>query len=337
MGRRKLSDQQRRAVERIQQQRKERADRRLLTQALPEGTALGEEQQGLVVANYGVMMDVEAADGQIYRCNQRQNIDEITCGDQVIWRPGQGLAGGIVVALLPRDSLLCRPDFQQRMKLIAANINQIFIVTTPQPSISTGLIDRYLVAAEHFGFAPVIVINKADLINDTNREEIDQSLSIYRQLGYPVLFTSARSEHGLDSLIEQLRGHTSIFVGHSGVGKSSLVQVLLPQETIRVGELSESSGKGMHTTTVATLYHLPSGGDIIDSPGIREFGLWEINREQVAQGFIEFRPVLGQCRFRNCQHKAEPGCALHAAVEAGIIQPQRLESFFRILDSLTEK
>lgn len=336
MGRRKLSDQQRRAVQRIQQKRMDRAERRQKASAEPNASSLGDEQTGMVVANYGVTVDIETKDGTVYRCNQRMNIDEITCGDQVIWQAGSEQSG-VIVALLERRSLLCRPDFQNRMKLIAANIDQIFIVSAPQPQFSTGLVDRYLVAAEHFGFAPIIVINKADLIGDQDKVLIEDACALYQRLGYPVIYTSAHREDGLEELIAQLRNHTSIFVGHSGVGKSSLVQALLPDISIRIGALSESSGKGTHTTTVSRLYHLPSGGDIIDSPGIREFGLWQITPDQVTQGFIEFKPLLGQCRFRNCSHHHEPGCALRGAVEQGIISPQRLESYFRILESLTEK
>lgn len=335
MGKRRLNDRQQRAVARIQQRRLERAEHRRASHSASDSSELGNERQGLVVANYGVTVDVETSDGNVYRCNQRQNIAEITCGDHVIWQPGAENTG-VVVALQPRHSLLCRPDFQNRIKLIAANIDQIFIVTAPQPQISTGLIDRYLVAAEHFGFAPVIVINKSDLISADEQDAIEATVTLYRQLGYGVLYTSAHQEHGLDALIQQLRDHTSIFVGHSGVGKSSLAQALLPSEAIRVGALSEATGKGTHTTTVSRLYHLASGGDIIDSPGIREFGLWEITPEQVTQGFVEFRPLLGQCRFRNCSHRHEPGCALRDAEQQGIISPQRLESYFRILESLTD-
>lgn len=335
MGKRRLSDRQQRAVARIQQRRVERAEQRRASPTDADEHELGTEQEGLVVANYGITVDVETDDGSIFRCNQRQNIAEITCGDQVIWQPA-GEQSGVVVALQPRRSLLCRPDFQNRIKLIAANIDQIFIVTAPQPQISTGLIDRYLVAAEHFGFAPVIVINKSDLIGEHERDGIEATATLYRHLGYQVLYTCAHQEHGLDTLISQLRSHTSIFVGHSGVGKSSLAQALLPSEAIRVGALSEATGKGTHTTTVSRLYHLPKGGNIIDSPGIREFGLWEMTPEQVTQGFVEFRPLLGQCRFRNCSHRHEPGCALRDAEQQGIISPQRLESYFRILDSVSE-
>lgn len=330
---RRLTKQQQRKVEQIQQQRLQRARRGGAAADIETGE-LGEEREGLVVARYGATLDVEDDQGTCHRCQLRQNIEEMVCGDRVIWQAAPD-GSGVVVALAPRRNVLCRPDFKGRIKLVASNIDQIMVVCAVVPELSTGLIDRYLVAAEATGILPLIVINKTDLLAPSAREELDGRLAPYRRLGYPVIHTSARALHGLDELVAALRGHTSILVGHSGVGKSSLVQALLPDAQIRVGELSEASGKGMHTTTTAVLYHLPQGGDLIDSPGIREFGLWEITPEQAAAGFIEFRPFLGQCRFRDCSHHHEPGCAIRAAAENGAISRERLESYYRIAASLT--
>lgn len=332
---RRLTHQQKRKIGQTQQQRLHRARRGGDQPADIETGDLGEEQEGLVVAHYGATLDVEDKQGTVYRCQLRQNIEEMVCGDRVVWQAAPD-GSGVVVALAPRRNLLCRPDFKGRMKLIASNIDQIMVICAVIPELSTGLIDRYLVAAETTGIRPVIVVNKTDLLTPSERNEMDKRLALYRGLGYPLIHTSARSQHGLDELIMSLEGHTSIFVGHSGVGKSSLVQALLPDEKIRVGELSEATGKGTHTTTTAVLYHLPYGGDLIDSPGIREFGLWNITADQVASGFIEFRPFLGQCRFRDCSHHHEPGCAIGTAAREGRIRPERLESYFRIVDSLTE-
>jgi len=333
VGKRKLTQRQRRQTQRGQQQRLQRAKQ---TPATEESGPLGPEQQGRVVARYGATVDVEDNQAKVSRCQIRQNIGELVCGDKVVWQAAED-GSGVVVAQMPRTSLLSRPDFQGREKLIAANIDQIMITCATQPALSTGLIDRYLVAAEAIGITPIIVINKIDLLDLPARQALDQQLAIYPQLGYRMIYTSAKVQHGLDALIDQLKDHTSIFVGHSGVGKSSLVQALFPEQQIRIGDLSEATGKGMHTTTVAVLYHLSHGGDLIDSPGIREFGLWDVTPEQVAQGFIELRPVLGKCRFRNCQHQNEPGCAVIAAAAEGRINTQRFDSFRRIIDSLTEK
>ncbi len=332
MGKRKLTHNQRRHTQRIQEKRLERAAK----QENIENVSLGTEQQGLVVTRFGKTVDVEGADGEMVRCKLRQNIGELVCGDRVIWQ-AENETSGVICAVMPRHSLLARPDFQGRKKLIAANIDQIMITCATYPEISPGLIDRYLVAAEATGITPVIVVNKTDLITEQSRPIIEKQLAIYHQLGYQIIYTSAVILNGMDELIKQLKDRTSIFVGHSGVGKSSLIKILFPEQIIRIGALSEGSGKGRHTTTASTLYHLPQGGDLIDSPGIREFGLWEITEEQVAEGFLELKPYIGNCRFRNCRHQAEPGCAIQVAADSGAITPRRINSFYRMVASLTEK
>ncbi|MCF6218002.1 MAG: small ribosomal subunit biogenesis GTPase RsgA [Gammaproteobacteria bacterium] len=332
MSKRKLTHNQRRHTQRIQEKRLERAAK----QESREETTLGTEQKGLVVTRFGKTVDVEGADGEIVRCKLRQNIGELVCGDRVIWQ-AENETSGVICAVMPRHSLLARPDFQGRKKLIAANIDQIMITCATYPEISPGLIDRYLVAAEATGITPVIVVNKTDLITEQSRPIIEKQLAIYHQLGYQVIYTSAVILNGMDELIKQLKDHISIFVGHSGVGKSSLIKILFPEQVIRIAALSERSGKGRHTTTASTLYHLPQGGDLIDSPGIREFGLWEITEQQVAEGFLELEPYIGNCRFRNCRHQAEPGCAIQVAADSGAITPRRINSFYRMVASLTEK
>jgi ribosome biogenesis GTPase len=163
---------------------------------------------------------------------------------------------------------------------------------------------------------------------------MDKLLGIYPPIGYQVLEASSETLDGLKPLKALLKDKTSVFVGQSGVGKSSLINVLLPGVDIKVSELSRGKAKGVHTTTTAKLFHFPDGGNLIDSPGIREFGLWHMSREQVAEGFIEFRPFLGNCKFRNCQHQSEPGCAIQKALEQGDISPQRMDSFISIAHSL---
>ena len=295
-----------------------------------------QHQTGLVVANFGATLVVEDAERELHRCAGRRKLGPVVCGDRVHWQPGEH-QDCMISELEPRHSELVRPDKNGRKKIIAANIDQILIMTAPGLEFSTGLIDRYLITAEAIGIHPLIVFNKIDLLGESQLLEFKQQLAPYEQLDYPVIFTSTMTAHGLDDLLPLLRQKTSIFVGKSGVGKSSLINLLLPDAAARVGEISAATGKGIHTTTTAWLYHLPDNqGEVIDSPGIREFGLWQITPSQVASGFREFRDYAEQCRFRDCLHRSEPGCAVNKAVQDGEISPHRYQSYLRILTSLEE-
>lgn len=185
-----------------------------------------------------------------------------------------------------------------------------------------------------FLYAAVIVVNKIDLLDATAFEAIRKRLSPYAEIGYELIYASTHQQHGMYTLTAHLRDKTSIFAGQSGVGKSSLIQTLLPNEDLRVGELSKSSGLGKHTTTVSVLYPLPSGGYLIDSPGVRAFGLGHVSQPRIALGFIEFHGFLGQCKYHNCTHLEEPHCAIKSAVERGAIDPGRYQRYKRIVQSL---
>ena len=337
MSKRKLTRQQAWRVEKIQEERSRRAARRdaAASEALAGGE-LGPEQEGLVIAHYGTQVAVESADGAIaQRCHLRANLEGLVTGDRVIWC--QGDPTGVIVAQLDRTSELCRPDPTGKLKPVAANIDQIVVVIAPYPEPHANLIDRYLVAAHSVEIAPVLLLNKTDLLdNDAGlRDTLEDMLAVYPPLGYEVLRTStAKGE--LTALGNALADRTSIFVGQSGVGKSSLVNALLPDASLPVGALSQGSMKGTHTTTTAQLLHLECGGTLIDSPGIREFGLWHLSREEVDRGFREFSARLGECRFRDCKHEQEPGCAILRALEEGNISTQRLNSYRHIVASLDQ-
>lgn len=334
MSKRKLSRQQNWRISKIQDERSARAQRRGARgeEVLGAGE-LGAEQTGLVIAHFGTQVDVEAEDGSTQRCHLRANLDGLVTGDRVVWCAGD--TTGVVVARAPRHSELRRPDPYGKLKPIAANIDQILVVIAPFPEPHPNLIDRYLVASEAVGIEPVLLLNKSDLLDrdPVLRARMQALLALYPTLGYRLLEVSSQSG-SLTLLNGALRDRVSIFVGQSGVGKSSLVNALLPAAGLRVGALSELRQKGVHTTTTAQLFHLPAGGSLIDSPGIREFGLWHMSREQVEQGFREFRPLLGHCRFRDCSHEHEPGCAILAAVEGGAISPTRLGSYRHIVSTL---
>jgi ribosome biogenesis GTPase len=340
MSKRKLTRQQRWRIEKIQAERTKRASRHDVDDDAALGAGeYGPEREGRVIAHFGRSLDVAASeDGTHTRCHLRANLESLVTGDRVIWRLGEE-GSGVVVARRERENVLERPDARGLLKPVAANIDQILIAFAVEPAPHANLIDRYLVAAEATGITPVLVLNKIDLLPDDGGE-LKALLDRYEALGYPVVEATTQRQDGLDALHARLTERTSVFVGQSGVGKSSLIDRLLPDEALRIGALSEDSRKGTHTTTTARLYRLPSsvaddGGELIDSPGIREFGLGHLSEDEVTQGFIEFRDHLGHCRFRDCRHRQEPGCALLAAVERGDIDAARFDSYRRILASLS--
>jgi len=352
MTKRKLNRRQKWRIEKIQAEKAERATRKneKFDQTAHAGE-LGNEQKGLVIAHYGQTIDVESLDESakneqneklIYRCHVRANVETLVTGDLVVWRAGQDNKG-VIETRLERSSLLQRPDNYGLLKPVAANIDRIIIVVATEPTPYADLIDRYLVAAETLNIKPALLFNKSDLINEDNRAKIDDLFTCYTDLGYEVLKTSANElQHCESTLLDWLRNYTSVFVGQSGVGKSSLIRSILGDQTIRVGPLSELSRMGTHTTTTAKLFHIPSdkessGGKIVDSPGIREFGLWHITEQELLEGFIEFRPHVGYCRFRDCKHNSEPKCAIQDALNKGEISQQRMASFRRLRETLGEK
>lgn len=334
MAKRKLTRQQAWRIDKIQQERLARARRRGVAVETLSDEQLGPERPGLVIANFGATVELACDDGSTYRCRLRQNLETLVPGDQVIWQQLGQQPEGVVIAIQPRETLLARPDPRGELRPLAANIDQILVVAAPRPAYSTDLIDQYLVAAESSGIRPIIVMNKVELLQDEAEQAmVEHDLERYRQIGYQTLRASTRTAQGLEYLIAALRDKASVFVGQSGVGKSSLVQRLLPEQEIRIGALMESSGLGRHTTSASRYYRLPGGGAIIDSPGVREFALWHMEPQALARGFIEFRPFLGHCRFRDCRHRDEPGCALREAMERGEISPERLASYHRMVNA----
>jgi len=343
MAKRRLNKQQQFRIKKIQEERAARAARKeKAVQQQAEAGELGQEQEGLIIAHYGQQLDVEGLEGEyqglVVRCFVRANIDSLVTGDRVIWRPGRN-ESGVIVARCDRDNLLQRPDNFGALKPVAANIDHIILVLATEPEPHDNLIDRYLVASEITDIPAVILLNKTDLITDQSRDHLDALLARYEALGYEVVRTSAATsgDQPAPEVEALVKNQTSVFVGQSGVGKSSIIQTLMPDEDIRVGAVSESTGKGVHTTTTARLFHLPIGGDLIDSPGIREFGLWHMTPAEIEYGFREIRDEIGHCKFRNCRHLGDPGCAIDAAAEAGKISPERLKSFHRILLDMAEQ
>ena len=280
------------------------------------GTALLE---GRIVAAYGRRYLVELRDGTMLDCVTRGRRGALACGDRVTVR--RSAAGqGVVERLGARDTLLYRSD-RGRQKLIAANATQIVVVVAPVPTFHEDLINRCLAAAEVGGISALLVMNKMDLPEAASALD---SLAPFKQLNYQLVPLAAKRD--VSPLLAFLRGKVSVLVGQSGMGKSTIINALSPAAAVRVAEISAALDSGRHTTTHARLYHLDADTDIIDSPGLQVFGLHHLDEVELAESFIEFRPWLGKCRFRDCRHLSEPGCAIAAACAAGKINERRLES-----------
>jgi ribosome biogenesis GTPase len=298
-------------------------------------------QQGIVTATRGRLFDVSCEDGQQLKCEVRQKVkDEIKAttpvavGDDVLVCQTEE-ERGIIEQVLPRRTQFARPSTgdDKILQVIAANLDQLAIVVSlKSPALKPGLIDRFIIAALMGNMNPIIVINKADLKAPKNFDEI---VKTYKELSYPVFITSAEENIGLDDFSNQLSNHRTLFAGHSGVGKSSLLNKLIPGLDIKTKQISHASNKGQHTTTSIELFEIPSGGYLIDSPGLKVMGLWDIDKQNLTDYYIEFAEFQDICRFSSCSHSHEPDCAIKEAVKKGSISKIRYENYLAIADSLT--
>ncbi len=280
--------------------------------------------QGQVVAAFSRQYIVELCDGELLPCLTRGKKSEVACGDIVeIQRLSD--AQGVIERILPRQTLLYRSD-AYRQKLIAANITQIIVVVASKPSFSDELLARCLIAAHDQQLATLIVLNKCDLLEAAMIARAQ--LEPYRAIGYRLLELSAKED--VAPLRPFLQGHTSILVGQSGMGKSTLINALLPDAQAPTREISTALNSGKHTTTHARLYHLDTESHLIDCPGVQAFGLHHLNFGAIEAGFVEFAALHGQCRFNNCRHTHEPGCALKKSEQEGKIDARRLKLFQEI-------
>ncbi len=280
-----------------------------------------------ITASYGRRFIVRTPAGAVFDATTRKKRVDFACGDWVRISPVNN-EQAVIEDYLPRQSLLYRQD-AWKTKLIAANVDKLFIVTAAVPAPNELLLQRALLAAEAAGIGAVVVANKADLPETADWLE---KLSFYESLGYPVIET--RALDNADNLRPLMQGHTNIFLGQSGMGKSTLTNALLGSDTARVGEISTALDSGKHTTTHAQLYDLNEQTKLIDSPGLQEFGLHHLDAAQLLHYFPDLRHLAGQCRFHNCTHRAEPGCVVKNAAEAGEIREARLAFLQRITDEL---
>jgi ribosome biogenesis GTPase len=293
--------------------------------------AAGRELPGRVVSAHGRRVIVEDAAGNSQACRLYGRRLQLVCGDRVRWVPedAEG-ATGLVVGVEPRTTELARISSSGAGEVIVANLDQLVAVIAPVPVPDFSICDRYLAAAEWAGLSAAIALNKSDL-PDAAASSLDAELDTYRALGYPAVRTSKHEAQGIDALERLLRGRVSVLVGQSGVGKSSLINRLVPGVEAAVQEISRASEEGRHTTTASALYHLPGGGELMDSPGVRDYAPPLPAPRDVASGFRELAAATLDCRFPDCRHAGEPGCSVETLVESGAISARRLASYRQLL------
>jgi len=336
MAKRKLSKQQQRRID-SQQKNKIKKD-----QLQDNNLELDESstQTARVISHHGRQLFAETDSFERIKCKIRQNLGDIACGDFVLVQQAHDATGesqNVVVAVQERSNLLEKTGFAGAIKPVAANIGQLLIVTALKPKPNPYLVDRYLTAAENLPAKAIIVINKIDLMDHETKRLVEDLTEVYQNIGYRVISSSMKQDIGLEEISEALSNTTSILVGLSGVGKSSIVKRILPKVEIKIGKTSDATGEGKHTTTVSALYHLKDNGIIIDSPGVRDFTPTNKSPEEITHGFIDIRQFNGTCKFTNCSHQNEPGCAMKQAVIDGKLNEQRFKNYLRLMQEFSDK
>ncbi len=297
--------------------------------------------QGLVTKSTGSWYSVDAENGKRYECRIKGKLrikgivstNPVAVGDIVTFELEPDQETGVISKIEPRKNYIIRKsiNLSKQAHIIAANMDQAFLVVTlASPRTSLGFIDRFLVTAEAYHIPAALIFNKLDLFSAEGLEILDDFMSIYENIGYPCYAVSANDGTNIDIVEDLLKDKTTLFSGHSGVGKSSLINRIIPDIAIKTGEISDWSDSGKHTTTFAEMYDLPFGGKLIDTPGIRELGIFDIDKKQLAHYFPEFRERMHECKFNNCVHINEPGCAVLKALEEGEIEPSRYDSYLSI-------
>lgn len=306
--------------------------------------------QGLVYKSTGSWYSVRDPDGFFWdtRIKGKLKIDTeisstnpIAVGDTVLFdMEDSSIRTGIITSVAQRNNYIVRvsPHNVNQKHIIAANIDlALLVASVADPRTSTGFIDRFLITAEAYHIPAILVVNKIDLLKAKHEKVLDRWKEIYVNAGYEVFPVVANDRNTLELLRLRLRDKITLFSGHSGVGKSTLINQFIPGIDIKTKEVSGWSGKGQHTTTFAEMFDLPGGGRIIDTPGVKEFGLIDVEKEELSHYFPEMRAILNECKFNNCLHINEPGCAVKQAVADNSIAEERYASYAAILDSIEKK
>lgn len=296
-------------------------------------TGIAENQiEGLVISHHGSRIIVEASTGQLIECRVKSNLGAIVCGDLVVCEH-TGNDEYRLIATRPRDTLLQRVDGFGALKVVAANVTQLLICLAVKPEPNLFLLDQYLLSAEQQAIKPVIILNKIDLLPAATKDPY-QLDTIYAPLGYQVICLSVKTGQGLERLKSLLDHQSSVLGGVSGVGKSSITSAILPEEIIKIAEISKANDEGRHTTRTSRLYHLPREGRLIDTPGVRGFNPAFDLSQSVSVGFKEIESLARECRFGDCRHTIEPKCAVLNALSQGEIVPSRYQHYLRMVEQL---
>ena len=297
--------------------------------------------KGLVYKSTGSWYQVKSDEGKFYQCRIKgklrlsgiRSTSPVAVGDRVGFDLDDE-AVGVIHTIDQRENYLVRKsvNLSKQLHIIGANIDLVFLVITlKNPETFTTFIDRFLVSAAAFGIETVLLFNKMDQYTEEELERVNELKVLYTSTGYQSVLCSTKSDQGMSELRNLMKDNTSIFSGHSGVGKSTLINTVAPELLLKIGEISEQHGQGQHTTTFAEMYDLSFGGRIIDSPGIRGFGIADINKEEIARYFKEFFKASENCKFNNCQHLSEPGCAVKSELEEGTIAESRYQSYLSMV------